>query len=261
MRRTMLLLGLAPLLLLSCAGGARPIAVFEAEGGPPQEKLRVELAAGRDGTTVARLYARELDGAVIVGKASEVDGAWRLRFERLEWFNNWTNGWTQAAFLLDGSATLRREAAGWAMAVDAAPKLDAVESASIRYFGTYLRGEEGRSEFAHRWDRIRAVVSDLSSRLPDPSRLDEERYLRRYLFPELYGYDRKPDPDHGRARAQGVEWNVDYTREHFAEPLRALRDSGTLLRDYKESPGLWLLDIAWSGFWARSARPLSAQKD
>ena len=76
------------------------------------------------------------------------------------------------------------------------------------------------------------------------------------LFPELYGYDEPVAPNHARVSVQGFEWNTDYTKAHFAEPLRVLRDSGTLLRDFKESPGLWLLALKWKGLWGTKPIPM-----
>ncbi len=139
------------------------------------------------------------------------------------------------------------------MSIESEPQLDSIESATIRYFETYVRNDQGKTEFAHRWDRIMAVTADLQARAStDPAAaaaLADPRALRRYLFPELYGYDSPPKRDHASALAQGYRWNLDYSKERFAEPLRILRDSGTLLRDYKESPGLWLLALGWKGFW------------
>jgi hypothetical protein len=38
-----------------------------------------------------------------------------------------------------------------------------------------------------------------------------------------------------------VSWDTAYTREEFPEGLRAIRDSGTILRDWEEGFGLFLL--------------------
>lgn len=248
--RARLPFGLGLVLLTGCAGGVKPLAVFEYR----VPALTIEIDPARDGVSPVRLSGAELREAVVVGEARADGEGWRIDLRRLDWFNNWPNGWTRASFPLDGSAALLRTKSGWTLSVEKAPELDEAESASIRYFDTYVRGDEGLREFSRRWDRIRAVVGDISARVPDSSEFRDPRRLQRYLFPEIYGYDARPDPAHAKAPAEGVSWNTDYTKRRFAEPLWALRDGGTLLRDYKESPGLWLLVLEWEGFWERSDR-------
>ena len=43
----------------------------------------------------------------------------------------------------------------------------------------------------------------------------------------------------------------DYLTKPFAfsELLARIRNEGTMLRDYKESPGLWRLALGWEDFW------------
>lgn len=253
------------LLLAACATAPRLTAVFRSGPDSPNSgagpstdaALVVRLGPGKDGVSKASLSGGPLQGSLISGEARRNGDAWRIDLTRLEWFDNWANGWTQASFLLDGSLVLRPAPTGWTLAVEKSPDLDTVESASIRYFDTYVRDEKGLTEFSHRWDRIQAVAGDLLVRFPDAAAIRDIRKLRKYLFPEIYGYDSPPTPGHANVSTQGFEWNMDYTKDHFAEPLRILRDSGTLLRDYKESPGLWSLALAWKAYWGGAERPMA----
>ncbi len=227
--------------------------------------MTIAFGPEKDGLSRVRLTAIALQAAVVYGEAKADGNGYRISLTRLEWFNNWANGWTEASFLLDGTAVLRPVGpdglpGGWTFSVENEPQLDSVESATIRYFQTYVRDDQGKTEFAHRWDRIKAVTDDLQARAADlasPGSMTvaafaDQRALRRYLFPEIYGYYSPPTRDHASALAQGYRWNLDYSKESFAEPLRILRDSGTLLRDYKESPGLWFLALGWKAFWETS---------
>jgi hypothetical protein len=253
--------GLGLLLLAGCAGGVKPLAVFTGREAPPAHEVTVQIDPPQDGVSKIRLSCAEFPGAVCGGEAIADGEGWRIDLDKLEWFNNWPNGWTHASFRLNGRAALQRTEAGWTLATIKAPELDMVESASIRYFDTYVRGEAGLREFSHRWDRIKAAASDISTRVPDASLLRDPNSLRKYLFPEIYGYEVRPDPAHAKLPAEGVVWNTDYTKQHFAEPLQILRDSGTLLRDYKESPGLWLLALEWTGFWEGAGQAIVLQKE
>ncbi|MGO8693988.1 MAG: hypothetical protein ACLQMF_09990 [Rectinemataceae bacterium] len=248
--------GLVLLLLLGCATGPRQTSVLEASPNTADSGLSLEIGLEKDGLSKVRLSGASLQSSVVSGEAKREGEGWRITLTKLDWFDNWANGWTQATFLLDGIAGLRPSSSGWVLHVEKAPQLDAVESASIRYFDTYVRGDKGLTEFTHRWDRIQAVTLDISTRFPASAAARDRRALERYLFPEIYGYDSPPASDHAKVVGQGFEWNSDYTKEHFSEPLRILRDSGTMLRDYKESPGLWFLALEWRGFWEQADHPM-----
>ena len=258
---TRLPFGLGLILLAGCAGGAKPLEVFTGQETPQAHEVAIEIDPQRDGVSKIRLSCVELPGAVCDGEAIADGEGWRIDLDTLDWFNNWPNGWTHASFRLDGRAALQRTEAGGMLAMIKAPELDMVESASIRYFDTYVRGEAGLREFSPRWDRIKAVASDLSTRVPDAPPFRDPDSLRKYLFPEVYGYETRPDPAHAKVTAEGTVWNTDYTKAHFTEPLRMLRDNGTLLRDYKESPGLWLLALEWPDFWECAGQAIVLQKE
>ena len=260
MRRGTLLWWLGLLLLAACSTAPRPVAVFRSRADPYGSRLVAEVGQAKDGTSEIRLSGGPFQSGIVSGQAETEGEGWRIRLVKLDWFNNWPNGWTQAAFRLDGVASLQPSPSGWRLTTERAPQLDIVESASIRYFDSYLRGDRGVTEFSRRWDRIQAVAKDLSTRLP-LSTLGDPRKLRRQLFPELYGYDSAPDPKHGKIVAQGYEWNLDYSKENFSEPVRILRDSGTLLRDYKESPGLLFLDMRWKDVWEQADRTIVLEKE
>jgi len=236
----MITLGLIGALLgfTACASVPAPQASFHTSA---PAGVTVVIGPESQGGAPVRITGGALGSAVVTGEAQPEAGGWRISLRRLDWFNNWANGWTQASFLLDGSLLARPSGAGGTLAVEAVPQLDVVDSASIRYFDTYVRGDRGQQEFSRRWNRIQAVCAGSPPLKP--------RAMERWLFPELYGYDKPPAPDHGRVTVQGFEWDTDYTKTHFAEPLRVLRNSGTLLRDYKESPGLWLLALNWKDLW------------
>jgi len=213
------------------------------------QQLELHWDQAKNGTTTFHLTGGALGSANVDGVASvgPDNGTWTVTLTRLEWFNNWPNGWTQATFLLDGTGVLRESSDGWILKIDQSPKLDAPESAAIRYFDTYVREDKGLAEFSHRWQRIQAVCIDLPVGIQPWGQ--NYRALEQYLFPEVYGYDIKTTRGSSLVPVVGIEWDSQYTKDHFSEKLRVLRNSGTLYRDYQESPGLWYLQIAWSGVW------------
>lgn len=221
----------------------------------PGGGIQLEIDRERDGVRQFRLMYPDLGQVAIKGSAEEAKNGWLLKFESLDWFNNWPNGWTEASFLLEGESVLMpaqedsRGAVTWILALKSRPKLDAVRSAAIRYFDTYLRGDKGVEEFSHRWERIQAVSAVLIAGPGGPGMARRPDAIERFLFPEVYGYDGPPTPGFREVFSRGREWNADYSAQHFPEALGKIRDDGTMLRDYKESPGLWRLALSWDYFW------------
>jgi len=236
-------------LLVACASEPRPMAMFADKPDSKKPGLVIKIGPEKNGLSEVQITGSQLESAVVLGEARREGEGWRITLLKMEWFNNWENGWTQASFLLDGTASVSSASTGWTLAVGKAPLLDSVESASIRYFDTFLRDDKGLAEFTHRWERIQAVATDLSLRLGASASTLDPRNLKRRLFPEIFGYETPPAPGHARVLAQGHTWDSDYSKEHFSDPLRILRDSGSLLRDFKESSGLWFLALKWKEVW------------
>ena len=226
------------LLIVLAAGLLSGCATLPAADGRPT----LAMTPTQPGEATFRLSGGPLQNAVLTGDARADGGGWILTVRELRWFNNWANGWTEASFLLEAAAKFQPSGAGGTLTADA-PALDAPGAATIRYFDAYVRGDKGITEFSRRWARIQAVCDELRSKAVPQNKLAS------YLFPEVYGYD---SPNEGKATipALGIDWNTAYTKDKLSEALRPLRDSGTLYRDYQESPGLWALAWNWKALWA-----------
>jgi len=264
---------LATSLVCACASTPSKVKVSEIKFAEvvddPQEGIQLEFTQNKAGEEQFRLMYPELGPVAIRGVAEHESEGWLLKFESLDWFNAWSDGWTEASFLLEGESSLMPTTTSsgdiWVLSLRTMPKLDAVRSAAIRYFDTYIRGQKGIEEFSNRWDRIKAVCNELLNRFDGPRLARSPDALRRYLFPEVYSYDKPPKQGFHKVFSQGQEWNTDYSIEHLPESLRLVRDDGTMLRDYKESPGLWQLALSWEDFWehrgyAAGLRRLSISK-
>lgn len=217
-----------------------------------------------------QLSGGPLGSSRISGRVSSAaDGIVRLEAEKLHWFSNWTDGWTEAVFVLTGEAELREAgSAGTArrLAAAAAPEWEYLESAAIRYRDDVLRGEEALSLLDRRYGRIRVAADFLKEELDRPYyplfRTKKKKPAAdaffppasRLLFPEVYGYaggggfGRPEKAD--LLRAEGITWNAAYSRERIREDLREVRDSGTLFRDWEEAAELFYLLYIWDELWA-----------
>jgi hypothetical protein len=236
-------------------------------------ELLVKLQTDTKGQTNFRLSGDILDGATLTGPAVSTDTGWTLTTTGLDWFNNWINGWTDAHFVMDGELELKRNAdttgkkPSWHLLVHRTPTIDVPDRAKIRYYDQYLTGDSALTRFGNRWDRIQAATTAVTQHfgqlwfsytLPShklwgtkpPSFKDS---IGPWLFPEVYGYSTPPPAKHSVQWGEDIPWNTDYSAAAFAGNLRPVRDSGTLLRDFEESPEVWRLCYVWPSLWATQA--------
>lgn len=214
------------------------------------------------------LSGGQLGAARISGSARALDGDWILIPSRLDWFNNWSNGWTEAGFAVSGELVLHDAGNGqWLIRANGLPLIDEPLEARIRYGDTYYYKEKGLTRLGNRWACIQAVTPLLreyfagtdfyfATRPSRRARADRQpdfiRTIRPYLFPELYGYDTPPAHGFRTQLSDSIYWNLDYSAETFPEQVRSVRDSASLLRGFEESPGLWYLSYIWPLFWEES---------
>lgn len=264
-------------------------ASWRSKGGALPRGLSVELVPGKDGGSTFRVRGDELGGATLTGEAKPDGDSWRLEVTGMDWFSNWSEGWSEARFAAEGELRLRPEGTTWLLDVDSMPRIESPTAASIRLYGDYYEGDKALALFTHRWDRIQAADSFLRQRFPDAwfdyaeqrkihnwwdlftrRVVNFQESVRGFLFPELYGYPKESQvtgrvplsrPDKGRyTRTESIDWDTAYTKENFPEELRALRDSGTMLRDFEEGSGLWRLDFCWDALWSDKIRDVAFVK-
>ena len=203
-----------------------------------------------------------------VGDAvAEKDGSIVLYLTGLRIFTNWANGWTEGRYEASGNLKLEptrgaQAEAGptpaYTVTVTDPPALWSVVEGEVRYYDTYYRGDDGVAKVRARVDRLQ----ELSRLLRDDFDLAPVYWTRRrgsaeelsfhgavfpLLFPELAGdnvaatlpaaVDTRPGELLNGETVVGsdIAWSIDYTEAVFPENFRALRNSGTLFRDYEEA--------------------------
>ncbi len=220
---------------------------------PKAKKATLTLCPEKDGVRMFRLTGTTLAGATLTGTVTgDENSGYALSVTELEWFNNWVDGWTEAKFLANGTITVARVQGSNGDGVLSIVTPVSVESpswAKIRYRDTVIAPDTATTQIANRWDRVVAVTAFLAEKnivcekTGEKELKDFEERARKRLFPELYGYPEgsRKGSAADRVRKEGVSWDTAYTREEFPEGLRAIRDSGTILRDWEEGFGLFLL--------------------
>jgi hypothetical protein len=243
-------------LAVSCASAPNAFSEKRPKDGLPCSVTLTLGAAGSGGTfrIVGPFGAKTwLDGSASPDGA----GGYLLEAHSFHWFSNWTDGWTEATFDASGKFTLAQNGGRWSLTVKEKPEVGEPLAAGIRYRDTVLDPQTAARQFQNRWVRILAASEFLRSsplyanaELPPYSAKHAKdrgsTFVSRtghYLFPEVTGYAseelKKKYEKTETAVSDDIAWRPAYSVDTFPESLRAVRDTGTLFRDWEESPELF----------------------
>ena len=142
-------------------------------------------------------------------------------------FANWANGWTEAFFEASGTITFvptgTGELARFSVHVDEPVELWTLYDGGIRYYDTYLLGEEGLMRVRGRVNRLREVAE----------------WMRERGGPTAYGSDSR-DGAYGLAMTGEVQQAVEAEIDAGTAPewLIPLYESQSLERDLREASGM-----------------------
>lgn len=197
-----------------------------------------------------RFDVRPIDGtraAIVCQAIASRDGEITLSVERIRWFNNWRDGWTESDIDAEGTVTIASDSGsetGYRVLSVSPIELADCQKARIRYRDELLSTADATTLFNRRLGRICAAVACLSARDTDASTFRAfSADAGSFFFPEAYGYaegtSKSAKARENRSFAEGYDWDTAYTRDHIPEELREIRDSGTLYRDWEESAELF----------------------
>lgn len=190
---------------------------------------------------------------------TEEAGSRMFIIEGVKWFSNWHDGWTEALILASGKARLTENGAGISAQFIEPVLLEDTQSAAIRYKDTILRGSDARVAFSRRLNRISATVDFLlleeqwrtgdDAHTPTgvhadiPNKKTFMKEAGQILFPEVFGFPKGISESsritENRVRGEGINWDIRYTEEIFPPEFEAIRNSGTLFRDWEETADLF----------------------
>lgn len=185
------------------------------------------------------------------GQAEKLDGSsYTVTLERLDWFNNWQDGWTEASVPLEGKLLLTEADGSWTASKIEKPVPARTISAQIRHRNTIIEGNQAADLFDRRLERVRAAAAWLAAE-ENFSPADGNEFFAlagKVMFPEEYGYAEgydRPAENADFASGEGMKWNRTYSERSIPEHLREVRDSGTLWRDWEESRELFYIAYTW----------------
>ncbi|MDR2158966.1 MAG: hypothetical protein LBP23_02740 [Treponema sp.] len=160
-------------------------------------------------------------------------------------------GWNEFTLDLSGAAVFTVNGDG-AYFSGAKPEAALISAGKIRRGDRRITGEEALTSLRNRHERILALAGWMKGQAPDRNFADRKGfagYWKPILLPEKVPRKRRPpgwrEEDVRWVRAEGAKWNAAYTEALFPEPLRSLRDSGALLRDWEEAFEWIYHEFAW----------------
>ena len=181
-------------------------------------------------------------------RCSPPDGEGEFYFLAMEYLGSGLAGWNAFTLDLSGGGRLSLGEHEAVLSVSAFPEEVQISGGKIRRYDTRVTGNEALSSLRNRRERIAALAGWMGLREKGgggQSRADFEKYWKPVLFPETVSKRKRPadwrlEGDTWN-RAEDIRWNSGYTERTFPPELRAVRDSGTLLRDWEEAlPWIYL---------------------
>jgi hypothetical protein len=182
-------------------------------------------------------------------RGSAPDGQGEFYLTSLDYLGGSPHGWNE--YRLDIAASGNLVLGESTATLSIADEIITVEISSgrIRRFDTRITGNEALASLSNRRKRILALTEWMEAP-HDLNRDDFEKYWKPVLFPELVSRKKRPEgwrqEGDNWVRAEDIRWNSSYTERVFPEELWAIRDSGTMLRDWEEAFEWIYVEYSWN---------------
>ncbi|MDR1898664.1 MAG: hypothetical protein LBQ55_01490 [Treponema sp.] len=242
------------LTLVEKAGRALDGAAFE-----EKTLARYRTSGGSPAAEIREVRHRETGPALVITlkdfPALELrlvqSGDGGFYYRSLRYLGGTVSGWNECILDLSGAGifTVSGDTARFS---GAKPETALVSSGKIRRGDRRITGDEALTNLRNRHERILALTGWMKEQPQGGNftgRTAFISYWKPRLFPEKVFPNRRPPGWRNKnvrwVRAEGTRWNADYTEALFPEPLRPLRDSGALLRDWEEAFEWIYHEYAW----------------
>jgi hypothetical protein len=187
----------------------------------------------------------------IQGTAPDNNGEFHLL--ALDYRGGNVHGWNEYRLDLAGSGNLVLGETTAKLSVSDEIHTIGISSGRIRRYDTRITGTDALSSLRNRHDRILALAKWMNSRENPPTFNNGdafEKYWKPILFPEMVSKKKRPadwrQENDQWVRAESIRWNTRYTERVFPEVLWAIRNSGTMLRDWEEAVEWIYIEYEWS---------------
>ena len=161
-------------------------------------------------------------------------------------------GWNEIEQEITGAGKLHITEQGAHLSFTEIPEGLDIRQGRIRQKNTRIVNNQALSALRNRQERIIALTEWMHEQpgLPDFTTQKEfEKYWKPIILPELVLPKKRPHTwskeDASFERGEDIKWNTTYTERIFPEELWKVRNTGTLLRDWEETPGWIYMEYSW----------------
>ena len=236
----------------------KPLELYSSNGGKTEAKIELKEMPGKDGENFIEITNGQWPGLVLRGSAPGIDGSFHLTEAHI--LSPHVSGWNELNYELLGSGNfLSGRETGGVLRIEEAPERVQVSSGKIRLKSRRLTGNTALVALRNRRERILSLTEWMGKWQEKAGNLihfdnqkEFDEYWKSLLFPELVSANKRPQNyssiDAGDAewnRADGVRWNLAYTKSIFPEALWEFRNSGALLRDWEEALPWIFMEYSW----------------
>ena len=215
------------------------------------EAMEIRETRNKAGESSFVITLRQFPAMKIRGTAPDDKGEFQLI--ALDYRGGNAHGWNEYRLDLAGSGNLVLGETTAAFSVSDEIQAIGISSGRIRRYDTRVTGTDALSSLRNRYERILALAKWMKSRENPPAFNNGdafEEYWKPVLFPETVSKKKRPanwrQENDQWARAESIRWNTGYTERVFPEVLWAIRNSGTMLRDWEEAVEWIYIEYEWS---------------
>jgi len=213
--------------------------------------MEIRKMRNKTGESSVVITLEQFPAMKIRGAAPDDKGKFQLI--ALDYLGGNIYGWNEYRLDLAGSGILVLGETTAKLSVLDEIEAVGISSGRIRRYDTRITGTEALSSLRNRHERILTLAKWLRDRESPPSFNDQEtfeEYWKPVLFPETVSKKKRPalwrQENDQWVRAENIRWNTGYTERVFPEVLQAVRNSGTMLRDWEEAVEWIYIEYEWN---------------
>jgi len=235
-------------------------AIYNSSGDKEKEaKIELKEMQSKDGEGFIEITSSKWPGLALRGSVPGTDGSFHLTEAHI--LSTHVFGWNEFSYELLGSGIFSSgQGASSVLHFEKAPERVQILSGKIRFKSRRLTGNAALAPLRNRRERILALtgwMAEWQESNGNSNNFDNqeefEEYWKSLLFPELVSAKKQPQnyssiKNAGNAEwnwADGIKWNLAYTKSLFPEALWELRNSGALLRDWEEALPWIFMEYSW----------------
>jgi len=218
--------------------------------------IEIKEVRNKDGEHSVIITLQQFPSIKIRGTMPNEQGNFFLT--SFDYLGGGVHGWNEYRMELFGSGNMTLSESSALFSIY--PEIETVQisSARIRRYDTRITGTEALTNLRNRRERIVALAEWLNNRedtllsqegVSQFSLKEFETYWKPILFPETVSKKKRPEGWQREGdqwiKAEDIRWNTSYTERVFPEPLRNIRNSGTMLRDWEEALDWIYLECEW----------------